>query len=181
MVCENCKQRHANVTVTQVQNGQKLVHHYCEVCATQFHPFHFEVQEEPISLQQFISNWFGSPAQKEMHDKKEPQQQVKNCPKCGFTYRQFLKQGKFGCAQCYTTFQEQLPAIFEKLHGGDHHVGKVHETYQQEEQLFQRIEELRGQIQQAIEQERFEDAATIRDQIRTIQSTLQQGGGRDGY
>lgn len=58
MICEHCKQRHANVTVTQVHNGQKVERHYCEVCATQFHPFQFDVNEEPASLQQLISNWF---------------------------------------------------------------------------------------------------------------------------
>lgn len=58
MICEHCKQRHANVTVTQVHNGQKVERHYCEVCATQFHPFQFDVSEEPTSLQQLISNWF---------------------------------------------------------------------------------------------------------------------------
>ena len=39
MICEHCKQRNATVTVTQVQSGQKVEHHYCEVCAAQFHPF----------------------------------------------------------------------------------------------------------------------------------------------
>lgn len=173
MVCENCKQRHANVTVTQVQNGQKLTHHYCEVCASQFHPFHYEVQEEPISLQQFISNWFGSSMQQSLKHKQP--QQTETCPKCGFTYRQFLKQGKFGCADCYSTFYEHLPAIFEKLHGGTEHVGKLEMTSNETEKIVQQIEELRSQIQQAIEQERFEDAASIRDKIKVLQSSLQGG------
>lgn len=176
MVCENCKQRHANVTVTQVQNGQKLTHHYCEVCASQFHPFHYEVQEEPISLQQFISNWFGSPVQQSFQN-KQPQQTL-SCPKCNFTYRQFLKQGKFGCAECYQVFYEHLPAIFEKLHGGTEHVGQITQTANETEQVIQQIEALRQQIREAIEQERFEDAAQIRDQIKVLQTSL-QGGASD--
>ena len=176
MVCENCKQRHAKVTVTQVQDGQKFTHHYCEVCAAQFHPFHYDVQEEPISLQQFISNWFGSPIQQQVQNKQP--QQTTSCTKCGFTYRQFLKQGKFGCTQCYSTFYEHLPAIFEKLHGGTEHIGSVENKTSDTERLVQHIEELRQQIKQAIEQERFEDAASIRDQIKVLQASL-QGGAND--
>ena len=61
MICEHCKQRNATVTVTQVQSGQKVEHHYCDVCASQFHPFHAEFKQEPVSIQQLLSNWFGSP------------------------------------------------------------------------------------------------------------------------
>lgn len=178
MVCENCKQRHANVTVTQVQNGQKLTHHYCEVCASQFHPFHFEVQEEPISLQQFITNWFGAPVQQQFNNKAKPQQQATSCPKCGFTFKKFLKEGKFGCAECYTTFHDQLPTIFEKLHGGTEHVGKAEQLGGEKQKLIHQIEELREKIQQAIEQELFEEAAVIRDQIKQLQTSL-EGGGSD--
>ena len=59
MICENCKQRPAKVTVTQVQNGEQVQRHYCEVCAQNFHPFHLDFQQDPLSLHQLLSNWFG--------------------------------------------------------------------------------------------------------------------------
>ena len=173
MICEHCKQRHANVTVTQVQHGQQMERHYCEVCAAQFHPFQFELPEEQPSLQQLISNWFNFvPITK----KETPANaaKAKACPTCGFTYREFLKQGKFGCEDCYRTFSEQLPQILEKIQAGTQHVGYVEET-PSKEKIEQQIQALRTAIQQAIEEERFEDAAQLRDDIRALESKVKKG------
>lgn len=176
MICENCKQRHANVTVTQLQDGQKFTHHYCDVCASQFQAFQFDTQEEPLSLQQFITNWFGAPVQQ--FQQKQKQQPI-SCSNCGFTYRQFLKHGKFGCSECYNAFSEQLPAIFEKLHGSTTHTATYDIERTNDEKVMQQIEALREDIQQAIAQERFEDAAAIRDQIKALEISLQGGASHE--
>lgn len=172
MICEHCKQRHASVTITQVQNGTKLERHYCDVCASQFHPFHFDVQDEPISLQQLVSNWFGVPtkAQPQTEQKKQPA----TCPTCNFTYRQFLKIGKFGCPDCYETFRQQLPSVLGRLQADVKHVG----TQQQPNeavQLQQEIEQIKQKMQQAVAEENFEEAAKLRDKARALQSKLQAG------
>lgn len=181
MVCEHCKQRHANITVTQVQNGQKLERHYCEVCASQFHPFQFDVQEEPVSLQQFITNWFSAPFKANVLEEKQVQGERKSCPSCQLTYAEFLKQGKFGCAMCYSTFRKQLPPLFEKLHTGTTHVTN-HEVHLDTSHIYEeKISHLRVELKRAIEEERFEDAAKLRDEVRVletkIQSGIQSGGG----
>ena len=176
MICEHCKQRHANVTVTQVHNGQKVERHYCEVCATQFHPFQFDVNEEPASLQQLISNWFNFvPVNAKNESTTTNTASPKSCPSCGFTYRQFLKQGKFGCGQCYETFSEQLPQLRERLQAGTQHVGYMEEG-PSKEKVEQQIQELRSSLQQAIAEERFEDAASIRDEVRELESKIKQEG-----
>ncbi|MGN7477668.1 UvrB/UvrC motif-containing protein [Solibacillus silvestris] len=179
MICEHCKQRHANVMVTQVHNGQKVERHYCEVCATQFHPFQFEVSEEPTSLQQLISNWFNFvPTTAKKENATASASSPKACPSCGFSYRQFLKQGKFGCGQCYVTFSEQLPQLLERLQAGTQHVGYVEEA-PSNEKIEQQISELRASMQQAISEERFEDAASIRDEIRGLENKINKEGEGD--
>lgn len=176
MICEHCKQRHANVTVTQVHNGQKVERHYCEVCATQFHPFQFDVSEEPTSLQQLVSNWFNFvPMSAKKENTTTNKSNPKACPPCGFTYRQFLKQGKFGCGQCYETFSEQLPQLLERIQAGTQHVGYV-EQAPTKEKIEQQIQELRTAMQQAIAEERFEDAASIRDEVRELEHRLIKEG-----
>ena len=173
MICEHCKQRHASVTITQVQNGTKLERHYCDVCAPQFHPFHFETQEEPISLHQLMSTLFGMPTKKAAQ--KESVKKTSSCPSCGFTYRQFLKVGKFGCPTCYETFRSQLPEVLQRIQADVKHVG-----YKQQNNealiLQEKIESLRQLMRLAISEERFEEAAQIRDEIRTLEAKLQAGG-----
>ncbi len=122
MICEHCKQRNATVTVTQVQNGQKVEHHYCDVCASQFHPFHAEFKQEPVSIQQLLSNWFGSPTWQKVGEKQQAPPQQQTCPQCGFTYKRFLKEGKFGCTSCYDTFSEHLPKLFNRIQAKFHSI-----------------------------------------------------------
>ena len=179
MICEHCKQRHANVTVTQVQNGQKRERHYCEVCAEQFHPFQFEVNEEPTSLQQLISNWVNFvPSTAKKESTKANSNSQKECQTCGFTYRQFLKQGKFGCENCYEVFSEQLPQLLERIQAGTKHVGYVEET-PSKEKIEHKVAELREAMQQAIAVENFEEAAKIRDEVRLLESKIHvEGEGR---
>lgn len=172
MICEHCKQRHASVTITQVQNGTKLERHYCDVCASQFHPFHFDVQEEPISLQQLVSNWFGVPAKSQQQS--EQKKQSVTCPTCNFTYRHFLKVGKFGCPDCYDTFRKQLPRVLERLQADVKHVG-IQQQINDVAQIQQQIEAIKQQMQQAIADENFEEAAKLRDEARNLQSKLQAG------
>ncbi|MEG0472223.1 MAG: UvrB/UvrC motif-containing protein [Solibacillus sp.] len=176
MLCGHCKQRPANVTVTQVQNDQKVERYYCEICAAQFHPFQFEVSEEPVSIQQFISNWLNFlPASTTKEIKQATEKKATHCPTCGLTYRLFLKQGKFGCENCYETFSEQLPQLLERIQAGTKHVGFKEQTIPIEK-IKQQIEALREQMQRAIIAEHFEDAAKIRDEIRVLESKVYSGG-----
>ncbi|MEO4055297.1 UvrB/UvrC motif-containing protein [Solibacillus sp. CAU 1738] len=172
MICEHCKQRHASVTVTKVQNGQTIANHYCEVCASKYHPFQTDIQEEPVALHQLISNWFGVPMWKaaQTGEKKTTQS---TCPTCGFTYRHFLKQGKFGCADCYNTFRDQLPPVLSRLQAGTTHKGKSAAV--STEQLQAQIETIRQQMQHVIAEERFEEAAKMRDDIKALQQKLNVG------
>lgn len=44
------------------------------------------------------------------------------------------------------------------------------------EKVEQQIQELRSSLQQAIAEERFEDAASIRDEVRELESKIKQEG-----
>ena len=172
MICEYCKQRQANVMVTQIQNGQQMERHYCDVCAEHFHPFQFQTTEEPASFQQLISNWFNfAPSAAKKENAVAEGQQSNTCPTCGFTYRQFLKKGKFGCENCYETFYKQLPQLLERIQAGTKHVGFVEEV-PSSEKIEQKISQLREHMQEAIAEERFEDAAKVRDEIRLLESKI---------
>ena len=175
MVCENCKERQATITITQLKNGHKSEQNYCEFCASKFHPFHFDLKEEPVSLQQFITNWFGSP-QYINKTNQQKQTQTIQCQTCELTYKQFLKQGKVGCANCYEAFREQLPSILEKIQAGTSHVLEDESEAIETNDVQEQVQQLREQQKIAIEQERFEDAAKIRDTIKELQRKNSSGG-----
>nr|WP_106781884.1 UvrB/UvrC motif-containing protein [Lysinibacillus timonensis] len=180
MICEHCKDRQATVTVTQFINGQKSERHYCEVCAEQFHPFNVDFhKDEQFPLAQLVSNWFGLNVWKNDNQEKQQQttQQTTSCPSCGFTFRQFLNQGKLGCPQCYETFSNKLPQVLTKIQAGTKHSGKTPGSSKNRQlQLKKQIETTREQLQLAIVEERFEDAAKLRDEIKDMERKLEVGG-----
>ncbi|AYC30643.1 UvrB/UvrC motif-containing protein [Paenisporosarcina cavernae] len=175
MICENCKQRPAKVTVTQVVNGEQVNRHYCEVCAQNLHPFHVEAaHQDPLAIHQLLQNWFNVPTQ-ESTQRAQSDQPLK-CDTCDWTFRQFLNKGKFGCADCYDSFRKQLPGVFKRLHNGNtKHVGKTPGGFERVIELKKQIESLRAQMQEAVAEENFEEAATLRDEARMLEEQLKNG------
>jgi len=94
------------------------------------------------------------------------------CDDCGTTFGGFKKSGKFGCANCYLAFREQLAQIFRNIHyGADRHVGKVlHGAGGAYGHVLTRreLEDTRRLLKQALETEAYEDAARYRDIINTL-------------
>lgn len=172
MICENCKQRPAHVKMTVTQNGEPFTRHLCDVCASQLHPF--QQQQDPLAVQQFLSNLFASePAQKQSEREKSQW----SCPTCGWTYERFVHKGKFGCADCYKTFGNALPPVMKRLHNGNaEHVGQVPEAFEETRAVKRRIEDIRTKMKHAIEEEEFEKAAELRDQARELEAKLAKGG-----
>lgn len=180
MVCEHCKERQATVTVTQVVNGQKSEKNYCEDCAQNFHPFNLDFhKEEQIPIHQLVSNLFGLPVWNNGTQEKSPatSQKSAKCPTCSFTFRKFLNEGKLGCPQCYETFGKQLPLVLTKIQAGTTHSGKAPgKPNHHNEWVQKQIDSTREQLQLAIHEERFEDAADLRDEIREMERRLERGG-----
>ncbi|SOC08977.1 protein arginine kinase activator [Ureibacillus xyleni] len=179
MICEHCQERQASVTVTQVINGQKSERHYCEVCAKQFHPFNIDFhKEEQIPIHQLVANLFGLPVWNNTQEKTQTTtQKATQCPKCGFTFRHFLNEGKLGCPQCYETFSKQLPQVLTKIQAGTTHSGKAPGKPSKDHTWVKKqIETIREQLQIAIMEERFEDAAKLRDEIKELERKLEHGG-----
>lgn len=178
MLCENCKERPASVVITKGYMGESEEHHLCEKCAFQSEAFHLGTNEEPMSIQQFLSHWFGGgdPFQAQPKQQKS-EAQLLECPICQLTYEKFLEIGKFGCSTCYETFRERLPHVLGKLHNGKSaHTGKIPVSFNQLYAIKRKIEEIRAKMQEAVEAERFEDAAILRDEASQLQAQLEDGG-----
>jgi protein arginine kinase activator len=90
------------------------------------------------------------------------------CPQCGFTQADFKKSGRLGCAECYKTFAEGLEGLLKSMHKGTRHTGKVPEGMRQTRDLSDRLKALQQKLAKAIEEENFEQAAGLRDEIKQM-------------
>ena len=92
----------------------------------------------------------------------------KVCSQCGFTLEDLQKVRRFGCGNCYRVFTEEVSSMLRNMHKGLSHVGKVPEGLMESHYRFQKLEELRGQLEEAISSENYEMAAELRDEIRKL-------------
>ena len=88
------------------------------------------------------------------------------CPSCGFTQADFKKTGRLGCAECYTTFAEGLEGLLKSMHKGTKHVGKVPQPLQHHKHYAEKLGKLQQQLEKAVAEEDFEQAAVLRDEIK---------------
>lgn len=178
MLCENCRENEANVKYTQIINGVKKEMRLCEHCANELGIGEMDFSM-PINLSSFLSEFFEDTEDNFLPEftKKEELQ----CNECGMTYDEFVHTGKFGCANCYNTFSNKIDPILKNLHAANRHVGRkgkitktvLNKTDMQKKETSQRrgskMEQLKEELKQAIKEERYEDAAHIRDTIKELE------------
>ena len=91
------------------------------------------------------------------------------CEACGFTQSGFKKNGRLGCSECYNVFGGGLDSLVKAVHKGTLHVGKVPTRYRVTKQFTDQITELKHRLKIAITDENFEEAAKLRDEIKSAE------------
>ena len=95
-----------------------------------------------------------------------------HCSFCQATLADFRATGRLGCAECYTTFAEGLESLLRTMHKGTKHMGKVPHSFQQSRDLADKLKSLQKKLEKAVTDEDFEQAAAMRDEIKTTKDKL---------
>ena len=93
-----------------------------------------------------------------------------SCDAYGSTFEDFKKTGRLGSAECYTRFKDQLEPILRDMQRGTRHAGKHPSSFNPEYVAV--YSNLRKELDLAVKEERYEDAALIRDKIDDIKNSL---------
>lgn len=161
-ICELCKKYPATVHLTDIKNDVKHEVHMCEHCA--------EAQGIDMKHGVSLGDMFGAMA-KEKDARRATEEPNATCVNCGMTWREFRSHGRFGCAHDYVAFRTLLAPLLEEIHTAtDTHVGKHPVHDESASGTRRRIAECQRRLRDAIEQERYEDAAAARDELATLQN-----------
>lgn len=168
MLCQSCGEKEAVIHFTKIVNGKMEESHLCESCAKKENDWGFNL---PFSVNDLFSGLvdFNSTSSKE---------EVK-CPVCNMSYRNIMKTGKFGCANCYITFERELSPLFKSIHGHDKHTGKIPSNSSIRIKKQREIEKMKMKLDTAILEERFEDAAVFRDKIKALEEEISNSDDRE--
>jgi protein arginine kinase activator len=173
MLCDRCGKREATIQYIQVINGNKQELHLCSKCGK-------EVGVDDFAMPMSISNFFGDL----FNDYSFPLLNNTGsldivCKECNTSFNDFLNTGKMGCANCYKTFSKKLNPILKRIQGGTEYLGEnigsennanVENSKLKENDLNKDIEDkikfLENKLKKCIQEENYEEAAKIRDEIK---------------
>ncbi len=182
MLCENCGKREANVRYSENINGVKKEMNLCEECSKRLGVTD-QMNFRMPSLD--FSNFFGSFLEDfaSMPDFMPLLDQVKDvkCESCGYTFNDIVNSGRYGCANCYDVFEDRMDPILKKLQGANRHTGrlgkisdnnvkfdKASDKSDEKTKVSDEKGKLEQELKKAIKEERYEDAAKLRDEIKKM-------------
>ena len=158
--------RVASVHLTQIINGKKAEVYLCEQCAQENNELSLFA---PFNISDFFSDLLS--IQDETLPTHKYEQPHMRCEKCGLTFDEFRSSGRLGCSNCYTKFDKRIAPILRRIHNGVKHTGKMPSNISPALRLNGEVAELKTQLEKAISEERYEDAAKLRDKIKMLTET----------
>ena len=168
MLCQECRQRQANVKVTTIVENQRRELHLCDECASTRGELRF-ASEAQASLGEMLAALLHKGLIKQASRGGGGEAA---CPTCGLDYDEFTRHGKLGCSQCFEAFEEQLKGVLRHVHGSSRHVGRAPKRGGGAMRLRREISSLRGELTRCVQAEQFEQAAKLRDRISSLESQL---------
>lgn len=167
--CGRCS-KPAMLHITEIRHGEVQALHLCESCAKEY------LNESEA----------GGPPPDEDGDSTEGSEVSESvetedndspvCPHCGIAFKEFRKQGRLGCPHDYTAFHEELMPLLENIHGETQHVGKVPKRAPKASQHQFRLIRLRNRLKAAVDEEMYEEAARLRDEIQSLEAEAGSSG-----
>jgi len=155
MLCQACGKNDATVEFTEIVNDEVKQLHLCDACAKK----KGIEMEQHFSIADFLAGL------------SEPGTGVMKCNNCGMTFDDFQKIGRFGCADCYMAFRENLRPLLKRIHGSTKHTGKSAKGKDTDGRDNRpEISALKQRLQVAVDREEFEEAAKLRDLIRDLEN-----------
>ena len=182
MKCDMCDNE-ATVFLTQIVDGKMTQVNLCDKCSKD------KGVTDPTGFQ-LADFLLGAATQKKVAN-VSVEDDTLACPECGFTRAHLKKIGRMGCPECYRTFADDLDAMLRAMRKGTRHVGKapgkpappVNTSGAKRREPVEgtkpakpatvnpkkRLAELKSAIEKAVADERYEDAAKLRDEMRGLE------------
>jgi len=156
MKCEKCPNA-ATLHITEILGENHIEEvHLCEVCAGKY----LSEDKPPVAK--------SSVPHEELEESELGQT---TCELCGLKFLDFRNTGRLGCPHDYEVFREELVQLLENIHGETRHCGKVPRRSRSGGRNQNEIIRLRKQLDAAVSQEHYEEAARLRDRIRRLEQS----------
>ncbi|MCH7688646.1 MAG: UvrB/UvrC motif-containing protein [Planctomycetes bacterium] len=159
--CSRCS-KPSTLHITELRDGTVQEMHLCESCAQQY----LSGADSDDAGEEVSS--FAEKLAEIVSDEDLDELNQLTCPNCGISFREFRSQGRLGCPHDYIAFKSELMPLLENIHGETQHTGKFPKRAPDDSRQQYRLIKLRQELRTAVEEEAYEDAARLRDEIQTL-------------
>ncbi len=167
MLCEKCHKNLATVRYAEVVDGRVKHVNLCPDCLAE-HQQNSSVGFELAKPAPVTRKTNHSARVDAVSDDARKQR----CRNCGHTLGKLLDSGVVGCSTCYETFARQIESMLEGMHRGVRHRGKVPYVDDAIERIRADLQTKRALLRSALSTENYEEAACLRDEIRTLEKQM---------
>lgn len=160
MLCQSCGKKQATTHIKTITNGELKEYNLCSECAQKLGYGSF-FDTMGFDFDKLFGSFMGGvPSLKS----------ARRCECCGSTFEDIAKSGKIGCAECYTTFYNELLPSIQRIHGKTAHTGKLGKAAGEKSRVQNELTRLTNELNEAIKAQNFEKAAELRDKINAIKA-----------
>lgn len=160
MLCEKCGKNNATTHIKSVVNGVVSEKNLCGYCAAK--EGYSGIAHN--SLAGMLASMFGDVTG------FAPSVAAKKCSVCGASFSDIAESGRVGCSECYKAFYEELLPYLKRVHGGTKHAGRVpNKAPLMVKPKEITVDDLRLKLNELVREEKFEEAAVIRDKIKEME------------
>lgn len=172
MLCQECRRVEANIHIVKHVNGKQTELNLCEQCARKKEELDFTFEPQ-FSLHKLFASMLN---QGLIGTREEKESAALQCPDCKLTFAQFSQIGRLGCGSCVGAFEQRLKPLLRRIHAGSTHTGKIPARARIKVKRLRELDKLKEELEQKVQKEEFEEAALLRDQIRSTEKELAAEG-----
>ncbi|MDI6732776.1 MAG: UvrB/UvrC motif-containing protein [Planctomycetota bacterium] len=167
MLCEKCQKNQASVHLSHLVNNNIVQEvHLCKNCANDLSPFSIK---QTLLLPELLASLM-----EPIIGRMVKEMSAVKCHQCGMTYLDFKKLGRFGCAEDYEVFKNGIEQLIGKIHGTAQHQGKIPAHIPNIVVKETELRKLQQELERLVREEKFEEAAHLRDKIRAYKKNKPQ-------
>ena len=183
MICDNCGKDNANIRYYKNINGVEKQMNLCEECSKKLGIANEMSFNMPIDFSSFWGGFFEDFETPSLLNLVSGGSELK-CKGCNNSFEDILETGKFGCQECYETFESEIDELLNRIQGKNRHVGRlgsgekirvdnnndINEKTENKNPERNKLEELKAKLKDLIKEENYEEAAKVRDEIKEIEN-----------
>ena len=174
MKCQQCDNS-AVFHITELEEGEVREVHLCEDHARGYLTQSEGDEDGEGKEQGGVGGMLSGPLSiaKTAEDLAEIDQ--KACTMCGITFFEFRNNGRLGCPHDYVQFEKELEPLISNIHGATEHVGRSPARFSGGTEPLTAAVGKRREMKEAIDCEDYEQAGSLRDELKSIDETARHG------